>query len=135
MRRLRTRIRCRCGDENGGATVEFVFAVPLVPMLMLMLLESGLKATRSVMLERSVGMTVRDLRLGRGETPTHAALCHRICAAAAILPNCHRDLPIALRRVSTQAWDSPAALAGAAATRLPDLPEGETVILVETEVE
>lgn len=133
MRRLRTRIRCRCGDENGGATVEFVFAVPLVPMLML--LESGLKATRSVMLERSVGMTVRDLRLGCGETPTHAALRHRICAAAAILPNSHRDLPIALRRVSTQAWDSPAALAGAAATRLPDFPEGETVILVETEVE
>ncbi len=52
-------------DETGTASIEFVFIVPVVMMIFFASFESSYYMVRHVMLERSVDILVRDIRLGK----------------------------------------------------------------------
>lgn len=93
--------------EDGTASVEFVLAIPVLMAVFMAAFESGLVMTRSIMLEQSLDMTMRELRLGRLANPDHDSLKSEICSRTVIFPNCEENITIELRRVSTTTWALP----------------------------
>ena len=94
--------------EDGTAAMEFVLVIPLIMMIFMASFESGLLMTRSIMLEQSVDMTMRELRLGHISPVTNRRLKKEICARTVIFPNCINSMKIQLNRVSTSTWAIPA---------------------------
>lgn len=80
-----TRFARFLADERGTATIEFVFMVPIVLLIFMASVESSLYMARYVMLERSVDIVVRDIRLGRLDGLTHTQLKQRICQTSALV--------------------------------------------------
>ena len=93
--------------EDGTAAMEFVLAVPLLITIFMASFESGLLMTRSIMLEQSVDMTMRELRLGHYPNATNRSLKQEICSRTVIFTDCVSNMKIELERVSTTAWDMP----------------------------
>lgn len=87
-------------DENGSATIEFVFLFPAFMFLFLMGFEAGYYMVRNVMLERGVEIAVRDVRLGNGKVPSFAAIKQKICAQAAIIPDCVNSLQVEMQPIA-----------------------------------
>ena len=94
--------------EDGTATLEFVLVFPVIMTIFMASFESGLLMVRSVMLERSVDMMVRELRLGHYDVVTDALLKREICARTIIFPNCESSMKVQMDRVSTDTWNIPA---------------------------
>jgi Flp pilus assembly pilin Flp len=101
------RLRCLLRDERGTATIEFVVVFPAFVFVLLAGLESGITLTKKVMLERSLDLAVRDLRLGMFENPTHPLLRDRICQRSVVLGNCSDDLLLELLVVDKADWTLP----------------------------
>lgn len=94
-------------DESGAATVEFVIIAPLYFALMLSTFEAGWLMTKSMMLERGMDLTMRDLRLGVYPNPSHQDMKKIICKNAAILKNCEQSMLLELVAINSAA-DVPA---------------------------
>jgi Flp pilus assembly protein TadG len=94
--------------EDGTAAMEFVLVIPIIMMIFMASFESGLLMTRSIMLEQSVDMTMRELRLGHISSVTNHKLKTEICSRTIIFPDCMNNMKIELHRVSTTTWDIPA---------------------------
>jgi Flp pilus assembly protein TadG len=106
IRRLVRTVLRRLRAEDGAVTADFVFAFPPIMLILLASIEAGMMMTRGVMLERALDLTVRDLRLGITENPTHDQIRADVCARLAILlPNCTDVLLLELRPVSTATWN------------------------------
>lgn len=95
--------------EDGTASMEFVLVIPVIMAIFMASFESGLLMTRSIMLEQSVDMTMRELRLGHYPNASNLSLKREICARTVIFTDCVSNMKIELERVSTTAWDMPAA--------------------------
>lgn len=95
--------------EDGTATMEFVLVIPVIMAIFMASFESGLLMTRSIMLEQSVDMTMRELRLGHYPAVTNWLLKQEICSRTIIFPNCEQNIKIEMQRVSTTAWNFPIA--------------------------
>lgn len=93
--------------EDGTAAIEFAMTVPLLMMIFMASFESGFLMIRSIMLEQSVDMTMRELRLGHLPLATAATLKDEICSRSVILSNCEDNITIEMRRISTTSWDLP----------------------------
>jgi len=93
--------------EDGTATMEFVLVVPIIMMIFMASFESGLLMTRSIMLEQSVDMVMRELRLGHYPSATNRTLAKEICSRTVIFSDCDNNIKIEMNRVSTVAWDIP----------------------------
>jgi hypothetical protein len=72
------------GDDRGTATIEFVLLVPLVLTVFFASFESSFFMIKSVMLERSVDIVVRDIRLGKLDGLNHNSLKKRFCETSAL---------------------------------------------------
>lgn len=88
--------------EDGNATIEFVFLFPLFISIFLMGFESGFYMVRTVMLERSVDISVRDIRLGNGKVPEFADIKERICESAVVISNCIDSIHIHMEEVAIE---------------------------------
>lgn len=73
------------GDERGTATIEFVLLVPIVLTIFFASFESSFYMIRSVMLERSVDIVVREIRLGTLTNLNHRLLKQRFCETSALV--------------------------------------------------
>ena len=93
--------------EDGTAAIEFAMTVPLLMMIFMASFESGFLMIRSIMLEQSVDMTMRELRLGHLPLATAATLKDEICSRSVILSNCEDNITIEMRRINTTSWDLP----------------------------
>lgn len=93
--------------EDGTATVEFVMAVPVLMTIFMASFESGLLMTRSVMLEQSVDITMRELRLGHYNLPDAALIKKEICDRTSILRDCEASTIVELTRINTTNWVLP----------------------------
>lgn len=91
-------------DQSGNATLEFVFAFPVVFTMFLMSFESGMVSMRHFSLERGVDLAVRELRIGTMSTPTRDALRAAICQNATLIPDCTEQLEIELLRRDLRTW-------------------------------
>jgi Flp pilus assembly protein TadG len=100
--------------EDGTAAVEFVLALPVIMAIFMASFESGLVMVRSIMLEQSLDIVMRELRLGHlrdinGATTT-ARVKTEICNRTVIFPDCTNDLRLQLTKVDTSngsAWALP----------------------------
>jgi TadE-like protein len=94
--------------EEGTSTVEFVLCIPAFMGIFMMSFESGMFMTKSVLLDRAVDLTVRDLRLGHIANPTSAVLKQEICAKTVILSECESSIMLELVPISQTTWAMPA---------------------------
>lgn len=93
--------------EDGTAALEFVLAVPLLITIFMASFESGLLMIRSIMLEQSVDMTMRELRLGHYTLPDAALLKTEICKRTVIFKDCEANITIEMTRINTSNWALP----------------------------
>ena len=93
--------------EDGTAAVEFVLAAPLLITIFMASFESGLLMIRSIMLEQSVDMTMRELRLGHYTLPDATLLKTEICKRTVIFKDCQANITIEMTRISTSTWALP----------------------------
>lgn len=107
MIRLIKCLRLAFRHEDGTAALEFVLTVPLLIMIFMASFESGLLMIRSIMLEQSVDMTMRELRLGHYTLPDAALLKTEICKRTVIFKNCETNITIEMTRISTSTWGLP----------------------------
>ena len=93
--------------DDGTAAMEFVLAVPLLITIFMASFEAGLLMIRSIMLEQSVDMTMRELRLGHYTLPDAALLKTEICKRTVIFKDCQANITIEMTRISTTNWALP----------------------------
>jgi|SRR5690606_21670643 Flp pilus assembly protein TadG len=109
MAGLLNRLRARCAglarEEDGTATIPFIIFLPFFMLLVMSSLEMGTLMLRHVMLERALDMSVRDLRLGNWNNPTHDDFKRVVCNRAGVIPDCMNVLLVELRPVSTETWE------------------------------
>ena len=89
---------------DGSASVEFVILFPLFISIMLMSVESGIYMARQVLLDRSVDIAVRDLRLGTDDPPSFYEFKDQICANSMLIADCDDVIQIELRPVDLTTW-------------------------------
>jgi Flp pilus assembly protein TadG len=111
IRALKRQLRA-FGREDGNMTIEFVIVLPMIFSIFMMSFESGLLMMRSVMLERAVDMTMRELRLGQiptsgGPAVVSAELKTRICARTVIINSCNNAIRIEMIKVDLNVWNMP----------------------------
>lgn len=107
MRRFFSRLTGFWHREDGTASVEFAMTVPLLITIFMASFESGFLMVRSIMLEQSLDMTMRELRLGHYTIPSAALLKSEICRRSVILKDCDNSITIEMTRISTTAWNMP----------------------------
>lgn len=93
-----------CRREDGSSTIEFMMVLPAAMFFFAATYESGTIGLRNVMLERAVDVTVRQVRIGALENPTHGQLKEMICEAAAIIPDCLNSVKLEMERKDPRNW-------------------------------
>lgn len=91
-------------DESGSSTVEFVMLFPLFTTIFLAAFESGYLMLRNVMLERSVDLAVRELRLGDPQPPSFNEFKQQICQNTWFVTDCTSRVQVQLRPVDMTTW-------------------------------
>lgn len=94
--------------EDGTASIEFVFIIPMLMTVFMASCESGYFMVRHVMLERAVDMTMRDLRLGLLGNVNQNDLRTLMCSRSVVLHDCAANLKIELQPVSMTTFVMPA---------------------------
>ena len=90
--------------EDGTSTVEFVIILPVIMLIFTGAFEAGMLETRYVLLDRSLDIAVRELRLGQIPSPTHDKLKQEICKRAWAIPDCMNSVLLELRPIDTSNW-------------------------------
>ena len=91
-------------DDRGTATIEFLFVFPVIFLISTASFESSMYMARSIMLDRSVDLVVRQLRLGNYDNISHQQLKERICETgvmAASMADCTNKMRIWMQPVNT----------------------------------
>lgn len=110
MTRLMSSLRRFFRRNDGTSTIEFVLTFPLIIAIFCVSFESSFYMIRSVGLERSLDLVMRDLRLGVLGSITHYGLKTEICERSVVLGNtadCVKALKIELQPVSTASFAMP----------------------------
>lgn len=98
----------RSKAEDGNATVEFVFVVPVFILLFVSIFELGLATVRLTVLEHALDETMRDIRLSTGQTITHDQIRDRICEHGRPLEDCTNSLKIEMVLIDRTTFVLPA---------------------------
>lgn len=107
MKTLFARLFAAFKREDGVASLEFVLVVPILLFIFMGSFENGLLMTRSIMLDRAVDITMRELRLGHYPIPTSALLKQEICNRTVIFNDCSNSITLELTRISTANFNMP----------------------------
>jgi Flp pilus assembly protein TadG len=83
-------------DGAGAAAVEFALVIPLLLMIVGSTLEAGWIMMQTIMLDRGLDQTVRELRVGSFSNPTQETMRQRVCDRAMILADCRTQLALEL---------------------------------------
>lgn len=104
---LPDQIRSFWKDETATATLELVIVFPLLILLFVAAFETALIVTRQVIMERSLDMSVRVLRLAQGVITDADTVRDTICSNTQLLPNCQELLTLDLQVVDRTTYDLP----------------------------
>jgi hypothetical protein len=114
IRFLKCKSRAFGRGEDGNMTVEFVIVLPMIFSIFMMSFEAGLLMMRSVMLERAVDMTMRELQLGlipglstMSASAASTELKTRICDRTVVINNCNDAIRIEMLPVNLNVWNMP----------------------------
>ena len=102
--KIKRGLRLAVRREDGTATIEFVILFPALMTLFLSSFEVSVLLLRSVMLDKALDTTVRELRLGWVADPTAAGLRKQLCDRTPIIPDCMNSMLIELQPVSKSSW-------------------------------
>ncbi len=91
-------------NEDGSASMEFVILFPLLAFILILTIELGLVLMRGALLERSLDMAVRELRLNTGVNMQHDEFRDLVCARAGSIDNCLEQVRIELVQVDPFGW-------------------------------
>lgn len=105
MRAAARRHAAALRGESGAATVEFVVIFPAMFLFIANTVETSTVLTRGAMLDRSLDMAVRELRLGTDAPPDFEAFRALICEGTAFLPDCMDALQVELRPYTASALE------------------------------
>lgn len=97
----------RLRANDGSSTVEFVIWFPLFMTLFLTSFELSFYGMRSMMLERALDMTVRDLRLGIGRPENLEQFKEKVCEKTILFQNCQNEISLDLQQVDQLSWNLP----------------------------
>ena len=87
----------RLRGESGAATIEFVVIFPAMFLFLANTVETSTVLTRGAMLDRSLDLAVRELRLGTRTPPSFEEFRQMICDTNAMIPDCMGSLQVELR--------------------------------------
>lgn len=105
--RFRNQLDRLAKSEKGTASLDFVICVPVIMAIFMASIESGMLMTRFILLEQSVDIVMRNLRLGQYPNATVQALKHEICSRTIVMSDCESNITIDLQPVSTTTWAFP----------------------------
>ncbi|MCH2095694.1 MAG: pilus assembly protein [Rhodobacteraceae bacterium] len=94
-------------DDDGTSTIPFALWMPIMIGIIITTMELGIMSIRHTTLERSLDLTVRDVRLGVLTNPTHRALKESICEKAPVLNDCDSHLRLEMIRLDARNWTNP----------------------------
>ncbi len=98
------KIICRLlGDRAGTAAIEFALVVPLLLVLVCSTLEAGWMMVQTIMLDRALDQTVRELRVGSFANPTQESMRQQVCSKALVLHDCVNTLALELIPIVNEA--------------------------------
>ena len=83
--------------QDGAATVQFVVLVPALMSVLANSIEGCIVLTRSALLDRTLEMSMRDLRLGSSGTLTFDEFRGLVCGNAIGVPDCDNAVRVELR--------------------------------------
>lgn len=112
-------MRTFIADEDGTASIEFVFVFPIIMTILMASFEASLFKIRGVMLERSADLVIRDLRLGTlawlddgaGGVNGHRLLKEELCDGGMMINSvetCVEAMTIWMQPVNTATFQMPA---------------------------
>lgn len=110
------RMRSFVAEERGTASIEFLFVVPIITMIFFASFESSLFMIRNVMLDRSVDIVVREVRLGtlaidpNDLSASAEILKEEICATSSLngdLQECIDSMMVWMQPINTATFDMP----------------------------
>ena len=104
---LRHAVKRYIRDESATATMELVIMFPLMMIVFIAAFESAMILTRQIILERTLDMSVRVLRLAQGVITDAVEVRNSMCSNTILLPNCEELLTIDLQLVDTDTYDMP----------------------------
>lgn len=102
MRRVwsvRPRLRRFVKDESGNATIEFCILFTSYFLMLFAGVEIAYINTRHALLERSLDIAVRDIRLATGHIPTYAEVRSQLCTETGIIDDCDGNLRLEMVQV------------------------------------
>jgi Flp pilus assembly protein TadG len=91
-------------DDSGEAVIEFAFIFPIIFLVFTASIESSMFMAKSVMFDRAVDLTVRQLRLGTLTNLSHENLKSTICRSGMMIDSvtaCVQSLKIWMQPVNT----------------------------------
>jgi hypothetical protein len=94
-------------DQSGSSTIEFVLWFPLFMTLFLTSFELSYYGMRSVLLERAVDLTVREMRLGISRPQNTQQFKTQVCEKTILAGSCADDLMVELILVDQATWNLP----------------------------
>jgi hypothetical protein len=95
-------------NETGTASIEFVLVIPIVMMIFMASVESSLYMVRHVMLERSVDIVVREIRMGNLDDLDHKQLKELFCTNSGLVPDvatCVKAMKVWMQPINTANFD------------------------------
>jgi Flp pilus assembly pilin Flp len=102
MNRLHLFAKC-IRDQTGAAAIEFALVAPMLLALVFSTLEAGWTMVQTIMLDRALDITVRELRIGQIVNPTQSNVRARICSNAVVLFDCDKTLALEFIPITSEA--------------------------------
>jgi len=109
---LRNQIFRQVKAEDGTAALDFAICIPIIMAIFMASIESGMLMTRFILLEQSVDVVMRNLRLGQYPNVTVDFLKNEICSRTIIMEGCETNIAIEMMPVSTVSWNLPSSSTG-----------------------
>lgn len=106
-RGVRIPVRGFIDSCQGAAAVEFALIVPMLLALIFSTIETGWVMVQTIMLDRALDTTVRELRIGTLTNPTQTKVRQRVCDQALVLVDCMQTLALEMVVINAEA-DYPA---------------------------
>jgi Flp pilus assembly protein TadG len=114
LARLRQRILHYVKAEGGTASLEFVICIPVILAIFMASIESGVLMTRYIVMEQSVDIVMRKLRLGQYPTVNADLIKDEICSRTMIMADCRTNIAIEMTPIDTTNWSLPTTRVGCA---------------------
>lgn len=98
----------RSKAEDGNATVQFVFVVPVFILLFVSIFELGMATVRLTVLEHGMDRAMYDVRLSTGAGLSREDIRDKICENAGMLKDCNENLLVEMVIIDRNTFDLPA---------------------------